>query len=76
MRWPVTRDGRDDRIAELEAKLVEKDGQLAAEIAARAALEQQVAALMKQVAELTEKLGRNSGNSSSPPPLDSPAERR
>lgn len=76
MRWPVTRDWRDDRIAELEAKLVEKDAQLAAEIAARVALEQQVAALMKQVAELTEKLGRNSGNSSSPPSSDSPAERR
>jgi transposase len=76
MRWLVTRDWRDDRIAELEAKLVEKDAQLAAEVAARVALEQQVAALMKQVAELTEKLGRNSDNSSSPPSSDSPEQRR
>ena len=65
----MTRDWRDDRIDELEAQLragAERIG----------ALEQQVATLMKQVAELAAKLGQNSGNSHLPPSSDSPDERR
>ncbi len=74
---------KDERIAALEAgsaakdaRIAELERKLAAEAAARVALEHRVAALMKQVAELTEKLGRNSGNSSSPPSSDSPEQRR
>ena len=47
-------------IAELKAALVAKDAEIGA-------LTAQVAALIKRVAELTEKLGRNSGNSNKPP---------
>jgi len=72
----VTRDWRDDRIAELEVELRAKDVLIAGQAARIAVLEQQVAALMKQVAELTEKLDRNSGNSNSPPSSDSPDQRR
>ncbi|MEY4581627.1 MAG: hypothetical protein RL701_6330 [Pseudomonadota bacterium] len=77
------------RIAELEAELTAKDARLAeqeAQIATHVAriaeqdarivaLEARVEALLKQVAELTERLGRNSGNSNLPPSSDSPAAR-
>lgn len=70
------------RIAELEAEQVAKDAQIAeqgvrlAEQAARIAEQDaRIEALMRQVAELTEKLGRNSGNSNLPPSSDSPGER-
>jgi transposase len=53
------------RIAELEAALVDRDAEIAALIA-------RVAALTKQVAELTEKLGQNSRNSHLPPSNDPP----
>jgi transposase len=86
----VERDGRDDRIAELEAALRTKDDRIAeleAEVGAKderiASLEQQVAALMaqvvaltKEVAELRSKLDQNSRNSHLPPSSDSPGERR
>jgi transposase len=62
-------DEKDARIAELEAKL-------AVEVAARVALEQQVAMLMKRLAELEEKLRQNSRNSHLPPSSDSPDERK
>lgn len=72
-------DWRDDRIAELEGQLAGKDARIAeleAGLAVRdariAALEGQVAALTKQVAELLEKLGRNSRNSHLPPSSDPP----
>ena len=53
------------RTAELEAALVAKDAELATLIAT-------VAALTKQVAELTEKLRQNSRNSHLPPSSDPP----
>jgi transposase len=65
----VERDGRDDRIEELEAQLRSRDERIAA-------LEQQVAMLVKQVAELAEKVRQNSSNSHLPPSSDSPDERR
>jgi len=75
----VASDWRDDRIAELEGQLTAKDARIAeleAGLAARdariAALEGQVAALTKQMAELLEKLGRNSRNSHLPPSGDPP----
>jgi transposase len=64
----VVRDGRDERIAELEAELRIRDERIDV-------LEQRVATLMKQIAELSEKLGRNSRNSHLPPSSDSPNER-
>jgi transposase len=64
------------RIAELEAALAAKDGEFAAVLVAKdaeiAALTAQVAALIKQVADLTEKLGQNSRNSHLPPSSDPP----
>jgi transposase len=56
---------KDARIAELEAGLAIRDARIAA-------LEGQVAVLAKQVAELLEKLGRNSRNSHLPPSSDPP----
>lgn len=56
---------RDARIAELERNVAAKDARIAA-------LEGQVAALTKQVADLLEKLGRNSLNSHLPPSSDPP----
>lgn len=55
----------EDQIAVLEQEL-------AAQRARNAVLEEHVAALLKQVAELTEKLGRNSRNSHLPPSSDPP----
>jgi transposase len=78
----VSRDWRDDRIAELEQELARKDVELAAKDARIAQLEGQVATLtahvetlMKQVAELTERLNRNSRNSHMPPSTDPPGSR-
>jgi len=75
----VAQDWRDERIAELEAELAARDGRIAeleAEVARLRPLEQQVAELMKRVAELTDQLGRNSSNSHLPPSSDSPEERK
>ena len=55
------RDWRDDRIAELEGKLALRD--------------EQIAGLLARVAELEERLGRSSRNSSKPPSSDGPADR-
>jgi transposase len=78
----VVPDRGDERIAELERGLATRDARIAeleAGLAARdariAALEGQVAALTKQVAELLEKLGRNSRNSHLPPSSDAPGAR-
>lgn len=75
----MARDWRDERITELEAKLVAKDAEMQRELAIRdqriAQLEQQVASLTKQVAELAERLGQNSRNSHRPPSSDSPQDR-
>lgn len=64
------------RIAELEAALAAKDAEFAGVLVAKdaeiAALTAQVTALIKQVAELTEKLGQNSRNSHLPPSSDPP----
>src|ERR1019366_7785512 len=57
----VGRDWRDDRIAELEGKLALRD--------------EQIAGLLARVAELEERLGRSSRNSSKPPSSDGPADR-
>jgi transposase len=78
----VSSDWRDDRIAELQQELARKDVELATKDARIAQLEGQVAtlaahveALTKQVAELMEKLGRNSRNSHMPPSTDPPGSR-
>ncbi len=63
------------RIAELEAELAAKDAIIAAQAVRIAELESRVEALMRQVAELAERLGRNSGNSNLPPSSDSPGRR-
>lgn len=63
------------RIAELEAELAAKDAQLAAQAARIAELESRVEALLRQVTELTERLGRHSGNSNLPPSSDPPGAR-
>lgn len=55
-------DARDARIAELEAALAARDKELAE--------------LKRVVAELLERLNRNSGNSNRPPSTDSPADRK
>jgi transposase len=65
-------DPRDVRIAELLAEVAAKD----ARIATLEQLEQQVAMLMKRVAELEEKLRQNSRNSHQPPSSDTPDERK
>jgi transposase len=57
----VASDWRDERIRELEAELAAKD--------------ERIAALEKQVAELLERLGRNSRNSHLPPSSDRPGSR-
>lgn len=58
-----------ERVAALEAEL---HAQLAALAAALAERDELIAALRKQVAELTERLGRNSSNSHLPPSSDGP----
>lgn len=63
------------RIAELEAALTAKDARIAEQDARIAEQDARIEALMRQVAELTERLGRNSGNSNKPPSSDSPGER-
>lgn len=70
------------RIAELEAEVAAKDARIAAQDAVIAAqaeriaeLERRVDVLMQQVAELTARLGRNSGNSNQPPSSDPPGAR-
>jgi len=75
--------GASQRIAELEAQLVARDlriadleAQLAARGAESAALREQVAALTKTLAELADKLGRNSRNSNLPPSSDPPGVRK
>jgi transposase len=63
------------RIAELEAEVAAKDARIAEQDARIAELNAKVEALMRQVAELTERLGRNSGNSNVPPSSDPPGAR-
>jgi transposase len=57
----VARDWRDDRIAEQDARIKR--------------LEALVEALRRENAELKEKLGKSSRNSSKPPSSDSPADK-
>jgi transposase len=59
------RDWRDDRIDELEQ-------QLKAALAQNARLAQQLKGALERIAELEEKLGTSSRNSSKPPSSDSP----
>jgi transposase len=56
----VARDWRDDRIAEIEKENAE--------------LRAQLAEALKRIAELEEKLGKSSRNSSKPPSSDTPAQ--
>jgi transposase len=56
------------RIAELEAELAASYARIAEQAA-------QIEALIRQVAALTERIARNSGNSNLPPSSDSPSER-
>lgn len=60
------------RIATLEAELAVRDAALSAKNTRIQELEQQVAALRKQVELLTEKLNQNSHNSHLPPSSDPP----
>lgn len=60
------------RIAELEAELTARDARIAEQDTRIAEQDARIEALMRQVAALTEKLGRNSGNSSQPPSSDPP----
>jgi transposase len=63
------------RIAELEAELAAKDARIAEQDARIAEQDAKIELLMRQVAELTERLGRNSGNSNLPPSSDPPGAR-
>jgi len=58
----VSRDWRDERIAELEAQLAARD--------------ERIALLERKLAELEALIGRNSRNSNQPPSKDSPEQRR
>lgn len=62
----MERDWRDDRIAELERQVVERD-RIIADLTA------QVTALLLRVAELEEQVRKSSRNSSKPPSSDGPA---
>lgn len=59
-------------IAALEAALADSQAALAASQAALAERDEVIAALHKQVEELTERVGQNSGNSHLPPSSDGP----
>lgn len=61
----MTRDWRDDRIAELEAQLRARDALIAEQAA-------QIAGLLARVERLEEQLRSSSGNSSKPSSSDSP----
>jgi uncharacterized coiled-coil protein SlyX len=61
----VARDWRDERIAELENLLRERDRQIAE-------LTQQVSRLLARVAQLEDQVRQSSSNSSKPPSSDSP----
>ena len=58
MRWAVSVDPRDEIIAELQRQLAERDAI--------------IAQLRAEIADLKEKLGKSSRNSSKPPSSDSP----
>lgn len=68
-------DVRDQRIADLEARIVVQDVQLAAKDARIAELEKKVEELMQLVVQLKEQLERSSRNSGKPPSSDSPEQR-
>lgn len=59
----------------MEADLAAKDAKIAAQAAQIVELESRVEALLRQVAGLTERLGRHSGNSNLPPSSDPPGVR-
>jgi transposase len=61
----VSRDWRDDRIAELEAQVAQIPGLL-----------KTIALLQERVRELEARLGMNSSNSNQPPSKDTPEQRR
>lgn len=61
----MTRDWRDERIAELEGQLRARDAQLAEQAG-------QITALLARVTQLEEQVRRSSGNSSKPPSSDDP----
>jgi transposase len=80
----VERDWRDERIEELEGQLSGKVAEFESKLRESIAdlenklreSDERVASLAKQLAELTEKLGRNSSNSHLPPSSDSPGARK
>jgi transposase len=73
----VSRDERDPvPESDLAAQLAAKDARIAELEAVNAALSAKVALLEKQVAELLQKLGQNSGNSNLPPSSDGPGQRK
>jgi uncharacterized coiled-coil protein SlyX len=63
------------RIAELEAELVAKDALIIALNERIAEQDTRIEALTRQVAELLQRLGRNSNNSDLPPSRDGPGAR-
>jgi transposase len=68
----ATLANRDQRIAELEQECDAAQRELAIARERISKLEALVADLMKQVADLTQKLGQNSRNSNNPPSQDPP----
>lgn len=67
--------GRDEVVARLERRLDEVERTLAERDAQLAAAMETIAQLNAEVAELKEKLGSNSSNSSKPPSTDPPGDR-
>lgn len=74
---------KDARIAEQDAviatqaaRIAAQDAMIAAQAARIMAQDARIAQLEKQVAELLQKLGRNSGNSNLPPSSDGPGQRK
>jgi uncharacterized coiled-coil protein SlyX len=65
----------EQRIAELEAELSAKNARIAEQDARLAEQDARIEVLVRQVAALTERLGRNSGNSNLPPSSDAPGAR-
>jgi transposase len=68
-------DTRDQRIAELEARVVAHDAVIAAKDAEIAELKRKVEELTQLVLKLQAELNRSSGNSNQPPSSDSPLQR-
>ena len=65
-------DPRDQRIAELEQAVAERDARITAQEQTIVTLQETVAALLARIQDLEDRLNRNSGNSSTPPSANPP----